>query len=74
MMDEARVLTRISLLRLLPTDPECVSTLDYFEPYVPWQADFLSFRAACYRTHNPALAVAAMHDLTELLRALPASL
>jgi hypothetical protein len=74
MMDEARALTRITLAGLLPPGPECVAALDYFEPNIPWQADFLSFRAECYRRTGGALAGAALDDLAELRRQSPGSL
>lgn len=73
MMDEARALTRVALARLLPPGPECAEVLDYFEPWVPWQADLLSFRAACYEAQRPALAAGALEDLSQVLRESAAS-
>ena len=74
MMDEARAQTRIALARLLPAGPECVEALDYFEPNVPWQDDFLWFRAGCYQTRGVPLARAALRDLREFRKDSPVSL
>jgi hypothetical protein len=68
MMDEARAETRVALARLLPPGLECAEALDYFEPNVPWQADFLSFRAGCYQALGSPLAPAALRDLAEFRR------
>jgi spermidine synthase len=65
MMDEARAQTRVALAKLLPTGPECAQALEYFEPNVPWQADFLSFRTSCYQALGASLAPAALRDLRE---------
>jgi len=74
MMDEARAETRLALSRILPPGPECAVALDYFEPNVPWQRDFLSFRAACYQRLDSALATSALDDLREFREQSPASL
>jgi spermidine synthase len=68
MMDEARAQTRVALARRLPPGPECAQALDYFEPDVVWQADFLSFRAGCYQALGSPLAPAALRDLREFRR------
>jgi spermidine synthase len=78
MMDESRARSRLDLARMLPPGPECAEALDYFEPHVPWQADFLAFRAACYQRMGNAvpktLVKAAEDDLREFRRESPATL
>ncbi len=73
MMDEARASTRLSLARMFPTGPECADALDYFEPNVPWQADFLAFRADCYAHRGSPLADHAQRDLQAIRREMPAT-
>lgn len=68
MMDESRWRTRLDLARMLPPGPECAIALAHFEPHVLWQADFLSFRAACYERLGDAVPKALVKDATSDLR------
>ncbi|MGO9290048.1 MAG: fused MFS/spermidine synthase [Polyangia bacterium] len=72
MMDESRALALVSLAEVLPPGPECAQALSLFEPDVPWQADFLSFRLACYRALGMGLVVDARKDLHRFTRDNPA--
>ncbi len=63
MMDESRALALVSLARALPPGPECAQALSLFEPDVPWESDFLSFRLGCYQALGMGLAVDARADL-----------
>jgi spermidine synthase len=74
MMDESRALTRIGLAHLLPPGPACLEALEYFEPHVPWQAEFLAFRAACYERTGDARAATALHDLERFRAQIPTAL
>jgi hypothetical protein len=51
----------------MPTGPACVRALSYFEPDVPWNADFLSYRAQCYQSAAADLAPHAQEDLRTFL-------
>jgi spermidine synthase len=72
MMDESRALALVSLAQALPPGPECAQALSLFEPDVPWKADFLSFRLACYRALGMGLAADAQKDLHHFTRDNPA--
>jgi hypothetical protein len=63
MMDEARATALLTLARSMPPGPACVRALTYFEPDVPWNAEFLSFRAQCYQATRSSLAPHARADL-----------
>ena len=72
MMDEARAMALVSLAQLLPPGSECVLALSLFEPDVPWNADFLSFRLGCYRALGMGLADSAQRDLSRFMKENPA--
>ena len=67
MMDEARASALVALAKAMPTGPTCVRALSYFEPDVPWNADFLSYRAQCYESAAQGLAQHAQEDLRAFL-------
>jgi hypothetical protein len=67
MMDEARASALVALAKAMPTGPACVRALSYFEPDIPWNADFLAFRAQCYQAAAPDLAPHAHDDLRTYL-------
>jgi len=72
MMDESRASALVSLAQTLPPGPECVQALSLFEPDVPWNADFLSFRLGCYQAQGAGLAADAQKDLRHFMRENPA--
>ena len=74
MMDEARANALITIARAMPKGPSCVRALPYFEPDVPWNADFLSFRAQCYQVAGAPQAPGAQADLKAFLANNPARL
>jgi hypothetical protein len=45
--------------------------LSVFEPDVPWNADFLSFRLRCYQTLGTAFAADAQADLRRFMKQNP---
>jgi spermidine synthase len=67
MMDEARAMALVTLAKALPAGPACIHALGYFEPEVPWNGDFLSFRAQCYRATGHPRARVAQQDLDDFL-------
>jgi hypothetical protein len=71
MMDEARALALVSLSQALPPGPECAQALSVFEPDIPWNADFLSFRLRCYQTLGTAFAADAQADLRRFMKQNP---
>jgi spermidine synthase/MFS family permease len=71
MMDESRALALVSLSQALPPGPECARALSVFEPDVPWNADFLSFRLRCYQTLGTAFAADAQADLRRFTKQNP---
>lgn len=72
MMDEARASALLALARAMPKGPACVRALSYFEPDIPWNADFLSYRAQCYLFSANQLAPRAHADLRAFQAANPA--
>jgi spermidine synthase len=72
MMDEARASALVALARAMPKGPACVHALSYFEPDIPWNGDFLSFRAQCYQSAASDLAPHAHADLRSFLAHNPA--
>jgi spermidine synthase len=52
--------------------PGCVEAFAGLEPFGPWEGDFLSERAACYRDSGAPLAAAAQADLEEWRAGAPA--
>jgi hypothetical protein len=71
MMDESRALTLVSLSQALPPGPECAQALSVFEPDVPWNADFLSFRLRCYQALGTVFAADAQADLRRFMKQNP---
>jgi len=72
MMDEARAAALVTLAKVMPAGSACLRALAYFEPDVPWSADFLSFRAQCYLSTGSDLALRAQQDLRTFLAQNPA--
>jgi spermidine synthase len=72
MMDEARAMALVFLAQSLPPGSECAQALAFFEPDVPWNADFLSFRQGCYRALGMGLADNAQSDLGRFMKENPA--
>jgi spermidine synthase len=52
LLDERRNQARVKLTRLHDLRSRCVESLAPFEPHVPWNDDFLFFRAVCYAAQN----------------------
>jgi spermidine synthase len=71
MMDEARATALVTLAKAMPVRSACVRALAYFEPDVPWNVDFLSYRAQCYQATGSDLATRAQQDLRAFLRQNP---
>jgi hypothetical protein len=72
-LDMARMETLISLSRRLDFKGTCAQALKGFEPHIPWNADLLALRHACYESnHSPDLARASS-DLDEFARRAPFS-
>jgi spermidine synthase len=67
MMDEARANALVSLAEAMPPRAACARALSFFEPDIPWNADFLSFRAKCYQSIGSNLAPGARADLRTYL-------
>jgi spermidine synthase len=67
MMDEARATALLTLAKAMPAGSACVRAVAYFEPDIPWNADFLSYRAQCYQTTGTDLAPLARADLRSFL-------
>jgi hypothetical protein len=72
MMDEARANALLALAKAMPKGPACVRALSYFEPDIPWNADFLSYRTQCYQSAASGLAPRALADLRTFLTHNPA--
>jgi hypothetical protein len=72
MMDEARATALVTLAKAMPTGSACVRALTYFEPDIPWNADFLDFRARCYQSTGADLAARAQQDVRAFLEQNPA--
>jgi spermidine synthase len=70
-MDEARATALIALAQAMPKGEACIRSLAYFEPDVPWNADFLAYRAHCYQTTRADLEPRAQQDLQTFLRQNP---
>jgi spermidine synthase len=71
MMDEARASALVALAKAMPPGSPCLRALSFFEPDIPWNADFLSFRAQCYQSIGSNLAPRAQADLRTLLAHTP---
>ena len=67
MMDEARANALVTLAKAMPARPACVRALAYYEPDIPWNGDFLSFRAQCYQATGNALVNEARQDLDDFV-------
>jgi hypothetical protein len=65
MMDEARASALLALAKAMRAGSACVHALSYFEPDVPWNGDFLAYRAQCYQSTATALATHAHADLRD---------
>jgi hypothetical protein len=72
MMDETRATALLTLAKAMPMGPACLGALTYFEPDIPWNADFLSFRAECYQSTGSDLAPRARQEFHIFLRQNPA--
>ncbi len=72
-LDMARMETLIGLSRRLDFKSTCVQALKGFEPHIPWNADLLALRHACYElNHSPELERASS-DLDEFAGRAPFS-
>jgi hypothetical protein len=70
-LDIARIDTLIGLSRRLDFQGTCAQALKAFEPHIPWNADLLAMRHACYASnHSPDLERASA-DLDEFARHAP---
>lgn len=67
-LDEARLQARLIAAMRLGDGVTCREALAPLEPHVPWRADVLVFRRACYEAHADPRAGAARLDLEEYLR------
>ncbi len=67
MMDEARANALVSLAEAMPPRSACARALSFFEPDIPWNTNFLSFRAECYQSIGSNLAQGARADLRSYL-------
>lgn len=74
LLDEGRHLMRLSLTDALAQPPLCAAALAPFEPYVPWEKEFLERRERCYRRAGHRLAGRADRDLKRFLAAEPPGL
>jgi predicted membrane-bound spermidine synthase len=72
-LEEPRRIIRLSVGSHGGASESCREAVAPFEPYVPWRADVLRFRAICYeRTRDPR-AFAARADVEEFRRQEPAA-
>jgi spermidine synthase len=74
MMDEARASALVTLAKAMPPGPACARALSFFEPDIPWNVDFLSFRTQCYQSIGSNLAPRAHADLRTFLAHNPSKL
>ena len=74
MMDEARASALVTLAKAMPPGPACAHALSFFEPDIPWNVDFLSFRTQCYQSIGSNLAARAHADLRTFLAHNPSKL
>jgi len=73
-LEEPRRLVRLHLASMGGVSERCRDALLAFEPYVPWQADVLEYRANCYQRTRDPRATHARAELQEFLRQEPAPL
>ncbi|MEO7328140.1 MAG: hypothetical protein ABI193_06160, partial [Minicystis sp.] len=66
LLDDRRNQTRVLLTKLFDLRTRCVEALAPLEPYVPWNDDFLFWRAVCYASQKDARADRAAEDLITL--------
>jgi hypothetical protein len=65
--DSTRQEARVNLAYALgPDNPACIQVFAASEPYPPWTAGVLSFRAACYAAHKHPLADKAEREWSRL--------
>ena len=67
-LEEPRRIIRLSVGSHGGPSERCREAVAPFEPYVPWRADVLRFRANCYEGTRDARAAAARADLLEFQR------
>jgi hypothetical protein len=65
--EEARLVTRAEITRLIDFAALCAPAVAPLEPHVPWSESFLRLRRDCYQTANHALLPEANRDLDEFL-------
>jgi hypothetical protein len=74
LLNEGRHLMRLSLTEALVQPRLCAAALAPFEPYIPWEKEFLERRARCYSRAGHRLAGRAERDLQRFLAAEPPQL
>ncbi len=67
-LDHSRQESRLLLSEVFDFRGRCVEALGPMEPYVPWTAAFLTFRARCYEAAGSAWVDRARRDLVEFGR------
>ncbi len=65
-LEDRRNLTRVLMTRLFDLRTSCVEALAPMEPFVPWNDDFLFWRAVCYASQKDPRADKAAEDLIAL--------
>ena len=71
-LEEPRRLIRLSVASHAGPSDRCREVLAPFEPYVPWRADVLKYRASCYERTLDARAADARAELEHFQRQEPA--
>lgn len=66
-MDGYRQLARVQIASNVPPGPACVDAHRALEPHVPWSADFLRMRHACYSGAGAPEADQAQRDLERFM-------
>ena len=67
-MEEKRAAAALEIAGKVNFQQLCAEALEPFEPYVPWNRDFLSSRARCYRETGHVRAAQAQAELNTFLR------
>lgn len=74
MFHHQRLSLRIEITRLLKASDLCVPSVEPMEPHVPWDEQFLRYRAGCYQANRHPLAERASRDLAAFLENEPPEL
>jgi predicted membrane-bound spermidine synthase len=67
LLENTRIATRLSIAEAVNFKDLCEEAMSDFEPFVPWNGDFLSRRLECYRSKDNPLAAKAERDLEQYL-------